>query len=69
MSTLVAAKLLKPLDNPPQYGTKYFASKQILERAQDEKWLHHITSAIQQHWQKSNALKKKQRPIEHEVST
>jgi hypothetical protein len=55
---LVSSKLLKPLGNPPQNGTKYFATKEVLELAQDEKWLHRVTLTIYQHWQKRNARKK-----------
>jgi hypothetical protein len=55
---LVAAKLLKPLGNPPQNGVKYFATKAVQELAQDEKWLHRITVAIYQHWHARNARKR-----------
>ena len=55
---LVSSKLLKPLGNPPQNGTKYFATKEILELVEDEKWLHRVTLTIYQHWQKRNAHKK-----------
>jgi hypothetical protein len=55
---LVAARLLKPLGNPPQNGVKYFATKEVLESAQDEKWLHRVTVAIYQHWHTRNARKK-----------
>ena len=55
---LVATKLLKPLGNPPQNGTKYFATKEVLESAKDEKWLTRMTAALYQHWQKKNARKK-----------
>lgn len=55
---LVSAKLLKPLGNPPQNGTKYFATKEVLEQTQDEKWLHRVTATISQHWQKRNARKR-----------
>lgn len=54
---LVAAKLLKPLGNPPQNGVKFFATKEVLELAQDQKWLHRVTIAICQHWQARNARK------------
>lgn len=53
--TLVAAKLLKPLGNPPQNGVKFFATKEVTELAKDEKWLNRVTLAIYQHWQKRNA--------------
>ena len=52
---LVSSKLLKPLGNPPQNGTKFFASREILELAQDEKWLHRVTIAIYQHWHRRNS--------------
>ena len=55
---LVAAKLLKPLGNPPQNGIKYFAAKEVLELSKDEKWLHRVTVTIYQHWHKQNARKK-----------
>ncbi len=55
---LVAARLLKPLGNPPQNGTKFFATQQVLEQAKDEKWMHRMTVAIYQHWHKRNLLRK-----------
>ena len=54
---LVAAKLIKPLGNPPQNGVKFFATGEVLELAKDEKWLHRVTVAIYQHWHKRNARK------------
>ena len=51
---LVAAKLLKPLGNPPQNGIKYFATKEVRELMKDEKWLHRVTLAIYQHWHARN---------------
>lgn len=65
---LVAAKLLKPLGHPPQNGTKFFASKEVLELAQDEKWLHRVTSAIYDHWHQRNARKKDHAPHESEIA-
>jgi len=32
---LVAARLLKPLGNPPPNGVKYFATADVLERVKD----------------------------------
>ena len=55
---LVAAKLLKPLGNPVQNSTKFFATKKILELAKDEKWLHRMTLVLSQHWRERNARKK-----------
>ena len=36
---LVAAKLLKPLGNPPANGIKYFSTADILEQVKDRNWL------------------------------
>lgn len=58
MPILVASRLLKPLGNPPQNGVKYFATREILELAKDEKWLHRVTVAIYQHWHQRNTRKK-----------
>jgi hypothetical protein len=55
---LVAARLLKPLGNPAQNGTKYFATVDILETLKDRSWLTKLTNAINQHWQRQNARKK-----------
>ena len=63
---LVAARLLKPLGNPPQNGTKFFATQEILERAKDEKWLHRMTVAIYQHWHNRNTRKKEPAQSEDE---
>ena len=60
MPILVAARLVKPLGNPPANGVKFFASKEVLELSKDEKWLHRVTVAINQHWHKQNARKKGQ---------
>jgi hypothetical protein len=56
---LVAAKLIKPLGNPPANGIKFFATADLLESAKDRNWLVRVSSAIYQHWHKQNALKKK----------
>lgn len=55
---LVAARLLKPLGNPAQNGTKFFATVDILETLKDRSWLTRLTNAINQHWQRQNARKK-----------
>jgi hypothetical protein len=52
---LVAAKLLKPLGNPPANGTKYFATADLLEISKDSHWLARVSSTIYQHWRKKNA--------------
>jgi hypothetical protein len=54
---LVAAKLLKPLGNPPVNGIKYFSTADLLEVSKDGHWLVRVSAAIYQHWQKKNARK------------
>jgi hypothetical protein len=55
---LVAARLLKPLGNPPPNSVKYFAASEVLEQAKNRAWLAKVTNALNQHWQKKNAAKK-----------
>jgi hypothetical protein len=57
---LVAARLLKPLGNPPPNSVKFFAAHEVLEQAKDRTWLAKITNALNQHWQHKNAAKRKQ---------
>ena len=52
---LVAAKLLKPLGNPPANGIKFFATADLLEAVKDRHWLVRMSATIYQHWQKKNA--------------
>jgi len=52
---LVAARLLKPLGNPPPNGIKFFATADVLELTKDRNWLVRMSSTIYQHWQKKNA--------------
>jgi hypothetical protein len=56
--TLVAARLLKPLGNSPANSVKYFATLELLEQIKDRTWLAKVTNALNQHWQKKNAVKK-----------
>lgn len=55
---LVAAKLLKPLGNPPPNGIKYFGTADVLELIKDRSWLAKLTNSVNQHWQKMNARRK-----------
>lgn len=54
---LIAAKLLKPLGNPPQNGIKFFATAELVEQMKERNWLTRVTVAINQHWQRKNAHK------------
>ena len=56
---LVAARLLKPLGNPPPNSVKFFATLELLEQAKDRTWLAKVTNALNQHWQKKNSVKRK----------
>ena len=53
-----AARLLKPLGNPPPNSIKFFATREVLELAKDRTWLAKITHAVNQHWQRKNSQKK-----------
>jgi hypothetical protein len=55
MPVLVAARLLKPLGNPPANGIKFFATADILEAAKDRNWLGRVSATIHTHWAKKNA--------------
>ena len=55
---LVAARLLRPLGNPPPNGTKYFSTADVLELTKDRSWLGKITNTVCLHWQKKNARKR-----------
>lgn len=60
---LVAARLLKPLGNPPPNSVKYFAALEVLEQAKDRTWLAKVTNALNQHWQTKNAARKNGRAL------
>ena len=64
MPALVAARLLKPLGNPPQNGIKFYATVDLLELVKDRNWLARMTMAINQHWQKKNSYQRA-RPLNH----
>jgi hypothetical protein len=54
---LVAARLLKPLGNPPANGVNYFACAVVLESTKDPAWLAKVTNAIHTYWRNKNARK------------
>jgi hypothetical protein len=55
---LVAAKLLKPLGNPPQSGVKYFSTTEIMRLSSDPVWLAKATNALYRHWHLRNLNKR-----------
>ena len=60
---LVAAKLLKPLGNPPANGIKYFATADVLEASKDRHWLVRMSATIYQHWHAKNTRSKLVPPL------
>ena len=58
LPVLIAARLVKPLGNPPPNGIKFFATAEVLESAKDRHWLMKVTATINQHWRKKNQRKK-----------
>ena len=62
VTLLMKARLLKPLGQPAQNGTKLFSKREVLALAADDKWLHKVTLAISGHWQGKNARRKKPAP-------
>jgi len=59
---LVAARLLKPLGSPQPNSVKYFASLEVVEQAKDRAWLARVTNALNLHWQRKNAAKRRPAP-------
>jgi len=55
---LVAARLLKPLGNPPANNIKFFATADVLELVKDRAWLVKVTTAINHHWHRQNSRAK-----------
>ncbi|HTH49525.1 MAG TPA: hypothetical protein VMB21_18565, partial [Candidatus Limnocylindria bacterium] len=51
----VAARMLRPLGNPPPNGVKFFSTAEVLELTKDRGWLSRATNAVNQHWQRKNA--------------
>ena len=41
------------------HSVKFFAASELLEQVQDRTWLAKVTNALNQHWQKRNAAKRK----------
>jgi len=52
---LVAAKLVKPLGNPPMNGSKYFFTAEVQEACKDRIGLVRVTKAVQDNWARRNA--------------
>lgn len=69
---LVAARLLKPLGNPPPNSVKYFAALELLELIKDRAWLAKVTNTINDRWRQQNARRNRNcspLPSEEQSST
>lgn len=53
------ARQLKPLGDSRSNGVKFFAASGVLEQAKDRMWLAKVTNALNQHWQKRNAARRR----------
>ena len=56
---LIEQRLLEPLGNPPQNGVKMFLSVDVLERANDRKWMHRAHKTVREYQQGKNAAQRK----------
>ena len=65
---LIAAKLLKPLGHPPQNGTKYFATADLLEASKDSQWLARMSATIYNHWRRRDSREKQSANDQLEVA-
>ena len=57
LPVLMAARLLKPLGNPPANAPKYFARDCVLGLASNERWLARASNALVDHWATRNKRK------------
>jgi hypothetical protein len=64
VTALVAARLLKPLGNPPKTGSKYFASITVAELRNNPAWLAKASDAIVRYWQDKNASRTTALPLD-----
>lgn len=47
---LIKANLLKPLGRPQKNSVKYFCAVDVIQKANDSKWLNKVTIALGNHW-------------------
>ena len=62
---LIEQGLLEPLGNPPPNGVKMFLSSDVVERANDRKWMNRAHKTVRDHQFRKNA---KQRQNQSRVS-
>ena len=55
---LIEHGLLEPLGNPPQNGVKMFLSADVLDRANDHKWMHRAHKTVREYQHGKNAAQR-----------
>ena len=50
--------MLEPLGNPPQNGVKMFLSADVLDRANDRKWMHRAHKTVREYQHGKNAAQR-----------
>ena len=58
IALLISARLLEPLGKPAPNSPKYFASVEIVARAESPSWLSEATKALAKHWLTKNRRKR-----------
>jgi hypothetical protein len=58
IAPLIVARILKPLGQPAPNAPKYFATIEILARAEDRSWLSEATKVIAKHWLRKNRARR-----------
>lgn len=61
ITTLIRARLLKPLGNPMPCAPKFFATCELVRLANDPQWLDKATRAISQYWKTKNSRRSDRR--------
>ena len=59
VSVLVSHGLLKPVGDPSQSSTKYFALKDLKKSHEDTRWINRATAALNRFWRVKNDKRKK----------
>jgi hypothetical protein len=54
LTVLMNRKLLKPLGQPAQNGTKWFSTLELLEKFEDRPWLHNASMTVARDRQMKN---------------
>jgi hypothetical protein len=57
---LASRKLLKPVGDPSQSATKYYALKDLKKVHEDVRWINRASATLNKYWQLKNAKKTNQ---------